>query len=221
VTVINRCRAHGAELLLSPGTLVKEAGLLAGRNDGYWKPSTLKEPSRAECKKTLGLELVERLHSSARERSVHPLRGGTGIVGMAKAFEELGALGWFDDRRPPDGAGQIEGCASVVRALAEGNDSAPAWEDPHAEVWGLGIRKTSDDFLVLGGGALRAAHRDAVAVALDPVRPMIDRVALTDGIWLGQEGATALAAAEDLNQSALIAPGEHVVFQTGDPANYH
>jgi threonine synthase len=218
-TVMTRCREHGAEVLTSPGTLVEAARLLAGRDDGYWNLSTLREPYRAEGKKTMGFELVEQFGWSIPDWIVYPLGGGTGIVGMHKAFDEFERLGLLGAARPRMVAVQMEGCAPIVRAFESGAEVAEPWENPHTEVWGLRVPRAIGDFLVLR--ALRASHGSAVAIAEQRVPQVIAAAARREGLRLGPEGAAALAAAEDLARSGVIAPGERVVvFQTGDPANY-
>ncbi len=221
-TVFDRCRAYGAEVLASPGTLVDAAKLL---EDGapYWNLSTLKEPYRAEGKKTMGLELAEQLGWELPDWIVYPLGGGTGIVGMHKAFAELERLALIGNQRgtqrPRFVVVQMEGCAPIVRAFAAGLEAAPPWEDADTRVWGLRVPKAVGDFLVLR--ALRETGGRAIAVAESRVEGVAARLAREEGILTGPEGAAALAACEDLASEGAFAPGERVVvFQTGDAANY-
>jgi threonine synthase len=213
-----RCREHGAEVLLGPGTLVEAAKLLAAADRGYWNLSTLKEPYRAEGKKTMGLELAEQFGWDLPEWIVYPLGGGTGIVGMAKAFDELERLGLIGSRRPRFAAVQMAGCAPIVRAFASGEDHAAPWENPHTRVWGLRVPRAIGDFLVLR--ALRATDGRALAIAEDRIPAVVDRASRA-GLRVGLEGAAALAAVEDLAAAGDVSPGERVVvFQTGSPDNY-
>jgi len=213
-----RCREHGAEVLLGPGTLVEAAKLLAQDARGYWNLSTLKEPYRAEGKKTMGLELAEQFGWDLPDWIVYPLGGGTGIVGMAKAFDELERLGLAGSRRPRFAAVQMAGCAPIVRAFERGDDHAAPWENPQTRVWGLRVPRAIGDFLVLR--ALRATGGRVLAIDEDRLPAIVARAARA-GLRIGPEGAAAFAAVEDLAASRSFAPGERVVvFQTGSPDNY-
>jgi threonine synthase len=215
-TVFERCKAHGAEVLASPGTLVEAAKLLG---DGLWNVSTLKEPYRAEGKKTMGLELAEQLGWELPDWIVYPLGGGTGILGMHKAFAELRRLGLIGLKRPRFVIAQMAGCAPIVRAFERGEEKAEEWTDPRTEVWGLRVPKAIGDFLVLR--AVRESAGRAIAIDESRVPGVTARLARTEGLRVGPEGAAAFAAVEDLAGAGAFAPGERVVvFQTGDPANY-
>jgi threonine synthase len=217
-----RCRDHGAEVLSSPGTLVDAARLLAaaaGGGESFWNLSTLREPYRAEGKKTMGLELAEQLGWELPDWIVYPLGGGTGIVGMHKAFAELRRLGLVGEKRPRFVAVQMAGCAPIVRAFAHGQESAEPWEEPHTRVWGLRVPRALGDFLVLR--ALRESAGRAVAVDEARLPEVAARAARDEGLRVGPEGAAALAATLGLAAEGAFAAGERVVvFQTGDPANY-
>src|ERR1700688_834508 len=217
-----RCRDHGAEVLTSPGTLVEAARLLsgaAGRGESFWNLSTLCEPYRAEGKKTMGLELAEQMGWELPDWIVYPLGGGTGIVGMHKAFAELRRLGLVGEKRPRFVAVQMAGCAPIVRAFAHGQESAEPWEEPHTRGWGLRVPRALGDFLVLR--ALRESAGRAVAVDEACLPEVAARAARDEGLRVGPEGAAALAAPLGLAAEGAFAPGERVVvFQTGDPANY-
>jgi threonine synthase len=218
-TISARCREHGAEVLSSPGTLVEAARLLAAGGEGYWNLSTLREPYRVEGKKTMGLELAEQLGWELPDWIVYPLGGGTGIVGMDKAFTELRRLGLVGEKRPRFVAVQMAGCAPIVRAFERGAESAEPWEDPRTRVWGLRVPRAIGDFLVLR--ALRESTGRAVAVDEERLPAVTARAAREEGLRLGPEGAAALAAALDLAAEGAFKQGERVVvFQTGDPANY-
>jgi threonine synthase len=216
-TVAARCRAHGAEVLTAPGTLVEAAKLLAG-DDGYWTLSTLREPYRVEGKKTMGFEIAEQFGWELPEWIVYPTGGGTGIVGMHKAFAELERLGLTAGRRPRFVVVQAAGCAPLVRAFAAGAETAAPWEEPRTRVWGLRVPRALGDFLVLR--ALRETGGRALAV--DEARlPAVTARAARAGLLIGPEGAAALAALDDLAAAGELAAGERVVvFQTGHPGNY-
>ena len=218
-TVFERCRAHGAEVLSCPGTLVEAAQLLAQRDEGYWGISTLREPYRVEGKKTMGLELAEQFGWELPDWIVYPLGGGTGIVGMHKAFDELERLGLIGSKRPRLVIVQMAGCAPIARAFERGEPSAAAWENPRTSVWGLRVPKAIGDFLVLR--AVRGSEGRAITVAEERIEPWVARAARQEGLLIGPEGAAVLAAIEDLAREGAFQPGERVVgFQTGHPANY-
>ncbi len=218
-TVFERCREYGAEVLSGPGTLVEAAKLLEGGAQGFWTLSTLREPYRVEGKKTMGFELAEQLGWELPDWIVYPLGGGTGIVGMHKAFDELERLGLIGPRRPRFVVVQASGCAPIVRAWQDGKEAAEPWENPQTRVWGLRVPKALGDFLVLR--ALRQSGGRALAVDESRLEDIASRAAAREGLRIGPEGAAALAAVEDLAGDGAFSPGERVVvFQTGDPANY-
>jgi threonine synthase len=218
-TVFERCREYGAEVLSGPGTLVEAARLLEEGKERFWGLSTLREPYRAEGKKTMGLELAEQFGWELPDWIVYPLGGGTGIVGMHKAFSELEQLGLIGPRRPRFVAVQAAGCAPIVRAWEAGQDAAEPWENPDTRVWGLRVPRAIGDFLVLK--ALYATGGSAIAVDEKRLDGITSWIAAHEGLRIGPEGAAALAAVEDLEAAGAFAPGERVVvFQTGDPANY-
>ena len=217
--VIQRCRAYGAEVLVSGGDLVEASRRLARMGDGYWDLSTLKEPYRVEGKKTMGFELAEQFGWELPEWIVYPTGGGTGIVGMQKAFDELQALGLIADRRPRFAAVQMAGCAPIVRAFRCGADKAEPWRQPRTVVWGLRVPRALGDFLILR--ALRQSGGTAVAVEEAAVPRMQRLAAREEGLLVGPEGAAALAALPELEAQGHIRSGQRVVvFQTGHPSNY-
>ena len=217
--ILRRCREHGAEVLTAPGTLVDAAKRLAEKKDGYFDLSTLKEPYRAEGKKTMGLELAEQFDWDLPEWIVYPTGGGTGIVGMQKAFDELEALGLIGSRRPRFVVVQMEGCAPLVRAFLAGADTATPWESPQTDVWGLRVPRAVADFIILG--ALRATHGVALAVPEAGLAEDAARFARDEGFRVGPEGAAAMRALVTLAHQGAIPPGDRVVvFQTGNPDNY-
>jgi threonine synthase len=218
-TVFDRCREYGAEVLSGPGTLVEAAKLLEEGKERFWTLSTLREPYRVEGKKTMGLELAEQFGWELPDWIVYPLGGGTGIVGMRKAFAELEQLGLIGPKRPRFVAVQAAGCAPIVRAWEAGLDAAPPWENPDTRVWGLRVPRALGDFIVLK--ALYETGGSAIAVDESRLGSITSWVAAHEGVRIGPEGAAALAVVEDLEASGAFAPGERVVvFQTGDPANY-
>ncbi len=217
--ILRRCREHGAEVLTAPGTLVDAARRLAEHRDGYFDLSTLKEPYRAEGKKTMGLELAEQFEWRLPDWIIYPTGGGTGIVGMAKAFDELQQLGLIGSDRPRFVVVQMAGCAPLVRAFEAGSESAPPWEHPDTRVWGLRVPRAIADFIILR--ALRSTRGTAIAVPEAGLDDRAAALARTEGLRVGPEGAAAMAALEMLAARGTIAAGERVVvFQTGNPDNY-
>ena len=218
-TVPERCRQLGAEVLTRPGTLVDAGAHLATLGGGFWNLSTLKEPYRVEGKKTMGLELAEQFQWQLPDWIVYPTGGGTGIVGMHKAFAELEALGLIGAQRPRFVVVQMAGCAPLVRAFHAGQESAEPWKKADTRVWGLRVPLAIGDFLVLR--ALRETGGTAVAVDEGKLPEVTARLARAEGLRLGPEGAACMVALEELAAAGTITEGEKVVlFQTGDPANY-
>jgi threonine synthase len=217
--VLASCRRFGAETLQVDGTLVEAGECLRSEPSGYWDLSTLREPYRLEGKKTLGFELAEQFGWSLPEWIIYPTGGGTGLVGMHKAFDELSRLGLVGRKRPRFVSVQMAGCAPIVRAFEAGDEKAEVWEDPRTEVWGLRVPKAIGDFLILR--ALRDTDGEAVAVEELEVEGVQRRLALEQGLDWGPEGAACYAAVEKLARAGRLDPSDRVVlFQTGHPGNY-
>ena len=218
-TVASRCREYGCEVLQSGRTLVEAGARLRDDDRGYWDLSTFKEPYRVEGKKTMGLELAEQLDWRLPDWIIYPTGGGTGIVAMARAFNELRRLELVEGEACRLVSVQMEGCAPIVEAFASGAATAEAWQEPRTDVWGLRVPRSIADFLILD--ALRASGGTALTVAENEIRPMQSRVARSEGVLVGPEGAAALIAAEKLLEGGIIEEGQTVVvFQTGHPGNY-
>lgn len=219
--VVENARSLGARVTLVKG-LISDAGKACAefvRTDpGVFDVSTLKEPYRAEGKKTMGFELAVDLGWRAPDVVVYPAGGGTGIVGIAKAFEELGALGWTDGSAPRLAAAQPEGCAPVVKAFHAGREAAEFWEGAHTSAPGLRVPKPFADRLILR--ALRASKGTAVAVSEAGIAEGVRGLARA-GILASPEGGAALAGAKALAEQGWIRPGERVVvFNTGSALAY-
>lgn len=218
-TVVERCRAYGAEVIVAGSNLAESGQELSAMPGDFWELSTLKEPYRAEGKKTMGLEIVEQFGWSLPDWIIYPTGGGTGIVGMRKAFDELEALGLIGAQRPRFVAVQMAGCAPIVRAFEQGLDEAPAWEQPKSRVWGLRVPRAIGDFLILR--ALRESGGTAVAVDEERIASEEARLAAEAGLLVGPEGAAASLALGMLSETGTVKAGERVVvFQTGHPGNY-
>jgi len=217
--VEKRCRELGAQVLTSPGTLLDAAGRLAEFDDGYVALSTFREPYRVEGKKTMGLELAEQMGWRLPDWILYPTGGGTGIVGMDKAFDELERLGLVSGPRPRFCVVQMSGCAPLVRAFEAGEERAEPWEDAQTRVWGLRVPRSLADALILG--AVRRTGGEALAVEEGRIEEATAAVARREGMRFGPEGAACLLALEELVARGRVEPGQRVVvFQTGDPANY-
>ncbi|MCY3590282.1 MAG: threonine synthase [Acidobacteria bacterium] len=218
-TVAERCRGFGAEVVESGGTLVDAGAALRERGGGFWDLSTLREPYRVEGKKTMGFELAEQFGWRLPDWIVYPTGGGTGIVGMAKAFAELRRLGLLGGPPARFAVVQMAGCAPIVRAFRDGSEQAEPWDAPKTRVWGLRVPRAIGDFLVLR--AVRESGGTAVAVEEDLVAETTQRMAAQEGLLIGPETAAAMAAVVGLRDSGTIRRGESVlVFATGHPANY-
>ncbi|HUF69198.1 MAG TPA: threonine synthase [Longimicrobiales bacterium] len=219
--IIEETRSLGADLELIDG-LITDAGsrVAAGcAEHGWFDLSTLKEPYRVEGKKTMGYELFEQLGGRLPDVIVYPTGGGTGLVGMWKAFDEMQRMGWIGDERPRMVTVQAEGCAPVVRAFERGDDVAEPWADAHTFAAGLRVPKAVGDFLMLR--ALRESNGAAIAV---PDEAMADAVLLMGamtGVFGAPEGGAAVAATQRLRERGEIsADAEVVIFNTGSGLKY-
>jgi len=215
------CEAYGAQVVLVPG-LITDCGArarAAAQENGWFDVSTLKEPYRVEGKKTLGYEIAEALAWRLPDVIVYPTGGGTGLVGMWKAFSEMQALGWIGSKRPRMVAVQAEGCAPIPRAFAAGEPFAAPWEGAHTVAAGLRVPQAIGDFLILR--ALRESGGTAVAVSDEALLAGQRRMAATEGIFACPEGGACVAALDLLLERRLIEPNEEVVvFNTGTGLKY-
>jgi threonine synthase len=170
------------------GKLVREGAAV----NGWFDLSTLKEPYRIEGKKTMGLELAEQFGWELPDVIFYPTGGGTGLIGMWKAFAELQELGWIGAKLPRMIAVQAEGCAPIVRAWERGERHATRWEDAATIAAGIRVPQAVGDFLILD--AVRASNGRAVAVSDTELQQAVDDAARTDGLLLCPEGGATLAA---------------------------
>ncbi len=210
------CRAYGAELVTVPGT-IRDAGeraRAAERSTGAFDLSTLREPYRADGKKTMGLEVWEQFRAERLpDAIVYPTGGGTGLVGMFRAFLELRALGLLE-AFPRLYAVQTEGCAPVVRALETGAEQVTPWESPTSSAPGLLVPAPFASERILE--AVRATRGGGVTVSDDAVRAAVGGLARTFGISASPEGAAPWAAVPALLRSGAVRSGERVLlFNTG------
>ena len=219
---IDECRLYGANVTLVDG-LITDAGKLAastGKPLGWYDVSTLKEPYRVEGKKTMGYELAEQLGWTLPDWIIYPTGGGTGLVGMWKAFAEMEAIGWLSSgQRPKMVSVQAEGCAPIVRAFTAGTEKAAPWEHAATLADGLRVPRAIGDFLILR--AIRESGGEAIAVS---DRDMIDdmlTIGRLEGISAAPEGGAALTAVRALIASGRVQPHDTVVlFNTGGALKY-
>jgi threonine synthase len=220
-SIIAETRAFGARVELVDGLITDAAARIAAgvRERGWFDLSTLREPYRVEGKKTMGYELFEQLGGRLPDVIVYPTGGGTGLVGMWKAFAEMEELGWIGSGRPRMISVQAEGCAPIVRAWEEGAERARPWQDASTIAWGLRVPRAVGDFLMLR--VLRECRGGAVAVSDQAMRSGVELLARTTGVYASPEGGATLAALPILLELGLIAPDEEIVlFATGSGLTY-
>lgn len=196
-----------------------KAAAAAREGLGAFDVSTLKEPYRIEGKKTMGLELAEALGFRVPDVIVYPTGGGTGLVGMHKAFEELAALGWMEAKQPRFVVVQADGCAPIVKAFHDGADHAPLWEGAQTMASGLRVPVAVGDFILLD--ILRRTHGTAVAVSDEALVAGMNEMGGLEGINAAPEAGACVAAVRELVGSGWIKPEEEVViFNTGAGTKY-
>ena len=209
---VREIAAQGARVYRVNG-LIDDCGKLVGqgaKERGWFDLSTLKEPYRIEGKKTMGLELAEQLDWELPDVIFYPTGGGTGLIGMWKAFAEMEALGWIGSKRPRMIAVQAEGCAPMVRAFEAGERHATRWEDAHTIAMGIRVPQAVGDFLILD--AVRESGGVAMAVSDESIARAVDDAARRDGLLLCPEGGATLAAWRKALAEGLVSPEEKVVL---------
>ena len=215
------CRSSGAAVEMVDGLISDCGKIVAARKEeeGWFDVSTLKEPYRVEGKKTMGYELAEQLDWQLPDVIVYPTGGGTGLIGMWKAFNEMECMGLIGCERPRMVSVQAEGCAPVVRAFERGDDAAEMWEGAHTIASGLRVPAAVGDFLMLR--ALRESGGTAVAVSDEVLVEHSHTIAAHTGIFPAPEGGATLAALLDLKERGLVSQDERVVlFNTGSGYKY-
>ena len=186
---------------------------------GWFDASTLKEPYRIEGKKTMGLELAEQLGWEVPDVIFYPTGGGTGLIGMWKAFAELEAIGWLGAKRPRMVAVQAAGCAPIVKAWEDGAEHAEIWKDAHTIAAGIRVPVAVGDFLILE--AIRDSGGFAIAVEDSTIEEAQIRAAREDGLLMSPEGAATLAAYLQALQSGVVDRSERaVLFNCGNGLKY-
>jgi threonine synthase len=214
-------RQYGAHLTLVDG-LINDCGrIIAERKaaEGWFDVSTLKEPYRVEGKKTIGYEIAEQLNWNLPDVIIYPTGGGTGLIGMWKAFAELEEMGWIGSKRPRMVSVQASGCAPIVRAFNEAQESAEAWQNAKTVASGLRVPQAVGDFLMLR--ALRESHGTALDVSDEDMIGEIPRVGRAEGVFFCPEGAACVAALRRLRRNGWIKlTDEVVIFNTASGLKY-
>jgi threonine synthase len=218
---IVECRELGAHVTLIDGLITDCAAEIAKQKGEkcWFDMSTLKEPYRVEGKKTLGYELAEDLDWKLPDVVFYPTGGGTGLVGMWKAFDEMETLGWIGKKRPRMFAVQAAGCAPIVRAFEAGEKTAAEFPNAHTTASGLRVPKAIGDFLILkilrqsGGGAVAVDDEEMIRVGRE--------VGANEGLFVCPEGAACFASLKLFRSAGKITSGERVViFNTGSGIKY-
>jgi threonine synthase len=209
---VREIAAQGARVYRVNG-YIDDCGAIVGqgvKERGWFDFSTLKEPYRIEGKKTMGLELAEQLGWELPDAIFYPTGGGTGLIGMWKAFDELEKIGFIGPKRPKMFAVQAEGCAPMVRAFEQGVEFAERWEDAQTIAMGIRVPKAVGDFLILR--AVRESGGAALAVSDAAIAAAVRDVARDDGLLLCPEGGATLAAYSRALDEGLIGRDERAVL---------
>jgi threonine synthase len=209
---VTETAAYGARVYVADGQ-IDECGALVGKGaaQGLWFDcSTLKEPYRLEGKKVMGFELAEQFGWELPDAIFYPTGGGTGLIGMWKAFDELEAVGLIGSKRPRMYAVQAEGCAPIVRAFENGDEFAERWEHAATVATGIRVPKAVGDFLILG--AVRESGGAGIAVPEDEILRAVEDAAHADGFLLCPEGGAVLAAWRHALARGLVGKDEHVLL---------
>jgi len=219
--IVREASAYGGEVYTVAGSIADAGAVVkkACADRGWYDASTLREPYRIEGKKTMGFELAEQLGWRVPDVIVYPTGGGVGLIGMWKAFEELRAIGWLDQKKPRFVAAQAGGCAPIVDAFSKGLEESRPWPDPTTFAAGIRVPKALGDFLVLR--ALRESGGTALAVSDDEIADAMELAGESEGLLLCPEGGCGLAVTRELRRSGWIAESDEVViFNTGTGLKY-
>lgn len=218
---IIECEQTGAFVTLVDGLITECGKAVAERKEaeGWFDVSTLKEPYRAEGKKTMGYELAEQFDWRLPDVILYPTGGGTGLIGMWKAFDEMEKMGWIDQKRPRMVSVQSIGCAPIVKAFHDGTRFADEFPNAHTQASGLRVPKAVGDFLILD--ALRESGGTAVAVSDEELITAVREIGAAEGVFCAPEGAACLPALRELIEQSLVRENESVViFNTGAGVKY-
>ena len=215
------CALLGARVVLVSGSIKDCARAMRDQlKDGDWfDVSTLREPYRLEGKKTMAYEVVEQLERRVPQAMIYPTGGGTGLIGMWKAFDEMEELGWIGSARPRMFSVQAQGCAPIVRAFAQGRDRAAEWEAPQTLASGLRVPSAIGDFMMLR--AIRESRGSALAVPDSEMLAAMRELAEFEGVLTSPEGGATLAALKKLLADGFLAGHESIVlFLTASAYKY-
>ncbi len=218
---VQECRSAGADVELVDGLISDCGEVMHNRNgtEGWFELSTLKEPYRLEGKKTMGYELFEQFGGTLPDVIFYPTGGGTGLIGMWKAFDEMEKLGWIGSDRPRMVSVQAEGCAPIVHAWENGLESAAYWEGADTCASGVRVPSAVGDFLILD--ILRKSEGHAIAVTDSEMIHYSNEMARLTGIFPAPEGGATLAALVSLMDAGVVQKGERIVlFNTGSGYKY-
>ena len=218
---VAECEMHGANVTLIDG-LINDCGRMVSEmkeREGWFDMSTLKEPYRVEGKKTMGYEVAEQMDWQLPDAIVYPTGGGTGLVGMWKAFDEMESFGWIGPKRPKMVSVQAAGCCPIATAFAKGERFAELHENAHTSASGLRVPAAVGDFIMLD--LIRESGGTAVTVTDDEMVACAREIAAKTGIYACPEGGATLAAYRRLVAGGALGPSDSVVlFNTGSGVKY-
>jgi threonine synthase len=218
---IIECEQMGACVTLVDGLITDCGKIVAERKEaeGWFDVSTLKEPYRIEGKKTMGYELAEQMNYELPDVIFYPTGGGTGLIGMWKAFDEMEKLGWIDARRPRMVTVQASGCAPIVEAFEQNLNHGAEIENAHTVASGLRVPKAVGDFLILE--ILRQSGGTAIAVADEELIADVKEIGASEGIFAAPEGAACLSALKKMISNGDVEKDARIVlFNTGSGIKY-
>jgi threonine synthase len=215
------CDQYGANVEMIDG-LISDCGKIVGERkekEGWFDISTLKEPYRVEGKKTMGYELAEQFNWELPDVIIYPTGGGTGIIGMWKAFDEMETMGWIGSHRPKMISVQAKGCSPIVDAFDQGLDRAQPFQNPKTSALGLRVPAAVGDFLILN--SIRESEGIALSVTDDELMTGTKQIGSSEGIFSAPEGGATLAALPKLLDRGIIKPNDRIVlFITGSGLKY-
>mgnify|MGYP000731179804 FL=1 len=215
------CDQYGANVEMIDG-LISDCGKIVGERkekEGWFDISTLKEPYRVEGKKTMGYELAEQFNWDLPDVIIYPTGGGTGLIGMWKAFDEMETMGWISSKRPKMISVQAKGCSPIVDAFDQGLDRAQPFQNPKTSALGLRVPAAVGDFLILN--SIRESEGIALSVTDDELMTGTKQIGSSEGIFSAPEGGATLAALPKLLDRGIIKPNDRIVlFITGSGLKY-
>ena len=215
------CDQYGANVEMIDG-LISDCGKIVGERkekEGWFDISTLKEPYRVEGKKTMGYELAEQFNWDLPDVIIYPTGGGTGLIGMWKAFDEMETMGWISSKRPKMISVQAKGCSPIVDAFDQGLDRAQPFQNPKTSALGLRVPSAVGDFLILN--SIRESEGVALSVTDDELMYGVKQIGTAEGIFSAPEGGATVAALPKLLDLGIIKPKDRIVlFITGSGLKY-